>query len=740
MTVATENKLNLQRKQAMQTLLGFLSGLLELETESAKSLDRLTRLDSFLRADAHPLAADLSFRAILPGTLRASANPLPADLSGDELDSLSDIGAYIGLRMDRATLTASAAAEASATQTPLVARLGDGRGWLVVYGFSAGRVCVALVQGEVIEKRRIKPAAVKELLGLPDGRLEDWLLVQAKAPLSGAVSHDHHAHLPPLSRLIELMRADHADLWIVLGLALGSGLLALASPVAVQALVNTVAMSGMGQPLLVLSTILFFFLTFAGAVHVLQSYLVEIVQRRIFVRLATDLAYRLPRVRSDAYEHHHGPELVNRFFDVLTVQKAGSSLLLDGLSTAVQALVGLIMLAFYHPFLLAFDVVLVLAIFFIIFVLGRGGVATSIQESLAKYALVAWLEIVAGNMQTFKFNGGPELAAQRTDALALDYLAAKRNHYQVLLRQIIGSVTLYAIASTALLAIGGYLVIDGHLTLGQLVAAELIVSSALISLVKFGKHLEGYYDLMAGADKIGHLLDLPLEHEHGVTPVITGSVSLAVRGLSFGFGAKQPVFSNFTMQVQPGERIAVFGGHGSGKSTLAALLCGLRQPGNGHIEINGIDLGKLRLEALRNRVAMVGRAEFFRDSLFENVRLGRSDLGRDEVKQALDAVGLLDDVAGLSEDGLDTDLSPSGAPLSAAQGRLLLLARAIAGRPALLILDGILDEMDEATRERVVPALFADDAPWTLLVLTGSPNVAALCGRTVALQGVDGHV
>jgi len=285
---------------------------------------------------------------------------------------------------------------------------------------------------------------------------------------------------------------------------------------------------------------------------------------------------------------------------------------------------------------------------------------------------------------------------------------------------------------------GGYLVIDGHLTLGQLVAAELIVSSALISLVKFGKHLEGYYDLMAGADKIGHLLDLPLEREQGVAPVMAGPVSLAVRGLSFGFGAKQPVFSNLTMLVQPGERVAVSGGHGSGKSTLAAFVCGLRQPGKGHIEINGVDLGNLRLEALRNRIAVVGRAELFRDSLFENVRLGRSELGRDEVEQALDAVGLLDDIASL-EDGLDTDLSPSGAPLSAAQGRLLLLARAIAGRPALLIPDAILDEMDEETRRRIAPTLFAGDAPWTLLVLTGSPNVAALCGRVVELQGVDGH-
>jgi len=697
MPASAEFKQSSQRKKTMQTLLGFLLALLELEIKPVMSLERLIHLDF-----------------------------------DDALDALPEIGDNFGLRMDRVALTPTAAAEASAAQTPLVAHLADGRGWLVVYGFGAGRVRVALVQGEVIEEYRLKPDAVGEQLGLSAGWVGDWFLVQAKAPLANAVSHDAHAHLSPLRRLIALMRADHADLWLVLGLALGSGLLALASPVAVQALVNTVTMGGMGQPLLVLSVILFFFLTFAGAVHVLTSYLVEIVQRRIFVRLAADLAYRLPRVRRDAYTHHQGVELVNRFFDVLTVQKAGSALLLDGLSTVVQTCVGLIMLAFYHPFLLAFDVVLLLSISAIIFLLGRGGVATSINESVSKYALVAWLEVIAGNMQTFKFSGGPELAAKRTDKLALAYLANKRRHYRILLRQVIGSVALYAIASTALLAIGGYLVIDGHLTLGQLVAAELIVSSALISLVKFGKHLEGYYDLMAGADKIGYLLDLPLEPEHGLTPLMEGPAKLEIRDLSFGFSAKRPLFSRFNCLLQPGDKVAVFGGHGSGKTLLANLLCGLRPLQKGSIEINAVELGNLRLEALRRHIAVVGGIEIIGDSLLENVRLGREELSLDAIKQVLDAVGLSEEIVGHD---LDVELTPGGSPLSATQALLLMLARAIVGKPSLLILDAILDDIDEDTLNRIAPVLFADDAPWTLLVLTASPNVAALCERMVSLTG-----
>jgi putative ABC transport system ATP-binding protein len=282
-----------------------------------------------------------------------------------------------------------------------------------------------------------------------------------------------------------------------------------------------------------------------------------------------------------------------------------------------------------------------LAIGFILLVLGRGGVETAIAESKSKYALVAWLEIVARNLLTFKSDGGSAWAVERADALAHDYLASKRAHYRVLLRQIIGSLSLYAIASTALLAIGGYLVIAGQLTLGQLVAAELIVSSVLASLIKFGKQLEGFYDLMAGADKIGHLLDLPLERGAGVAPKKQGPASLSVRGLQFGYGSKHKVLRGLDLHVRPGERVAVFGGHGSGKSSLARLLIGLRSPNSGQIELDGVDIGDWRLEALRQRVALVSRMEVVEDSLLENVRVGRAGIDLHEIRDALQAVGLL---------------------------------------------------------------------------------------------------
>ncbi|OAI05483.1 peptidase domain-containing ABC transporter [Methylomonas methanica] len=693
MSTASGFKEHPHRKQSTLTLLEFLFGLLEMHSQAQGLTERLIE-----------------------------------SAGADSQAALVAIGDHLGLNMESVLLTPTAAANASAPQTPLLTSLSDGYGWIVLYGFRGGKVRVALAQGEVIEERLVKPADIGKLLGRSDAGISEWLLAQAQAPFENAVSQDHHAHMPPFRRLLELLRADRHDLWLLLGLALGSGLLALASPVAVQALVNTVAMGGMGQPLIVLATILFFFLSFAGAVYVLESYLVEIVQRRIFVRLAADLAYRLPRVRSDTYDSQHGAELVNRFFDVLTLQKAGSSLLLDGLSTVVQTCVGLIMLAFYHPFLLAFDVVLLLAITAIVFLLGRGAVTTAIQESISKYALVAWLESVAGNIQTFKFGNGAAMAANRTDQLALDYLTAKRQHYRVLLGQVIGSVALYAIASTALLAIGGYLVIDGHLTLGQLVAAELIVSSALLALIKFGKHLEGFYDLMAGTDKIGHLLDLPLEASAEVDAEFNGPASLTISNLKFGFNSQRPLFSGFSMHVQPGEKVAILGGPGSGKTALASLLSGMRQAQAGQIQINGQTLDDLRLSSLRQNIAVVSRLEIFHDSMLENVRLGDANVSAADVERALVKVGL----TGMD---LDTVMSPGGSPLANSQAIQVMLARAITSRPALLIVDGILDALDAKLQQKLALALLTADAPWTLLLLTGSTETAALCQRLIRLPG-----
>jgi putative ABC transport system ATP-binding protein len=615
-------------------------------------------------------------------------------------------------------------------QTPVVSVFKNGV--FVFYGFSSGRFRVVHIYEEQIDEHLFSLNETLQFLNENPKNTFDFLMIQPKKPLEQAVSHDHHHHLTPFERLVAMLSPERTDLWLILGLGLGSGLLALSAPIAVQAVVNTVAMGGMGQPLVVLCTILFVFLAFLGAIFVLESYLAEMIQRRLFVRLATDLAYRLPKIRRHLYDTHRGAELINRFFDIQTVQKSTAMLVLDGVRLLMQTIAGLILLAFYHPFLLSFDIALLLTIAFIMFVLGRNGVKTSISESKAKYALVDWLEVIAENKTTFKAATGEQFAQEKIDILSNNYLTEKEAHYRILLRQIIGSVTLYAIANTGLLLIGGDLVIEKQLTLGQLVAAELIVSTVLASLIKFGKHLESFYDLLTAVDKIGHLLDLPLENEKGQIVDLPPAVSLTAKNVSFHYQSMPAVLNNVNFQIAAGEKIAFLGQASCGKSTLCEVLFGLREAQKGDIEIEHIKLQSFHLPALRERIALLNEIEIIDGSLLENVLLGRENIDSAQVEKLLNDLELLEKLHTQFGKTLFLPLSEAGSPLSKTQQRLLMLARVTINQPALLIIDSFLDELDEKTLDCALKYLF--EMKTTVLIFTKKPQIASRCERVISME------
>lgn len=539
--------------------------------------------------------------------------------------------------------------------------------------------------------------------------------------------------MSPIRRLLNLLRPEFGDIAIVVAFSIGVGVLALSAPIAVQALVNFVAFGGLVQPLVILGLVLLVCLGMAGLMRAFTAYVVEILQRRLFVRVVADLGYRLPRVRIDAYDRHHGPELVNRFFDVLTVQKVGATLLLDGVAAVLQTIIGLLILAFYHPVLLAFAVILIFGILSILFVLGRGAVVTAIIESKAKYAVAASLEEIARNPLTFRFDGGADYAFQRADSLAMDYVKARRKHFAVVFRQILGALGLQALAATALLTLGGWLVIEGQLTLGQLVASELIVSIVLASFTKFGKKLEGFYDLLAAVDKLGQLMDLPLERSYGEDHVIESEgASVMFHDMSFGFDEQRLILKDFSLAIAPGERICIAGGHGFGKSTLAELLSGLRTPTLGRIEIDGVDLREQSLKSLRENVSVVKGLEVIDGTIEDNVRMNRQDVTATDVRKALSYIGLLEEIRNLP-DGMQTVLTSTAAPLSYGQARRLMLARAIVGKPRVLVLDDLLDDMDTEAGREVEKLLTDKDRQWTVIVLTRNERLADLVDRVVRL-------
>jgi len=608
--------------------------------------------------------------------------------------------------------------------------------WVVVGGRGAGgRIDVWEPTGRD-EKNRMSWSAFTRRVGQGDpDALMPWLFVEPVAPAVDMLGAPG-SRLGVFGRLWALLQAERADLGVILAYAVGIGILGLATPLVVQVLVNTVGFTALVTPVFVLTGLLMLCLAFAAVLRGLKRYAIEILQRRVFVQITADLAWRLPRVKASAWDRRRGAELVNHFFDVLTVQKAASSLLVDGLSAAISAAVGLLLLAVYHPALLGFGIFLVVSIVVLMAGLGRRGPDTAIAESKAKYRVAGWLEEVAEHPGLFKLPGGAQLALQRADDLAHYYLDKRESHFAIFFRQYVGTLGLQVVAASALLGLGGWLVVERQLSLGQLVAAELVVAAILAAYAKFADKLDIFYDLLAGLDKLGVLVDLPLESQTGSAPPPTGSpVELVLDGVSFSFPGAGPVLKSVDLAAEPGARVAICGKDGAGKSVLADLIFDLRTPSSGTIRFDGSDLRELRPKAVRQVAALSRGPEVVSGTVFENVALGRPEVTSDDVAHALRLVGLEDVVAALPE-GISTQLAPSGEPLSDTQVLRLMIARAVAEQPRLLLIDHTLDALAPHAQGRVLDGLMDTEAPWTLIVFTQDPAVLSGFPRRYAL--VDG--
>ncbi|MBM3761463.1 MAG: ABC transporter ATP-binding protein [Acidobacteria bacterium] len=542
------------------------------------------------------------------------------------------------------------------------------------------------------------------------------------------------AHPTPIRRLLGWMFAEKTDIWVVVIYSIAIGLLSLVVPIATQSLVNTIAFGTLLQPLVVLALLVLLGLTFAAMLKVLRSHVVEVMQRRLFVRVSKDSIERLLRVKIQAYDDDHGPELVNRFFEVVTLQKGGASLLVEGLEVLMTTLIGMILLAAYHPVLLIFSVVLAFSIFVVLFPLGFGAVRTAIQESKAKYSLAAWLQELARHPATFKSKPGATFALDRSDDMVTDYLNYRRYHWRVLLRQIIGSHAMQAIGTAGVLGAGGYLVMERQLTLGQLVAAELVVAASLNSFSKFGKQLETFYDLLAAVDKLGYLTDLPTEPSGNESITGTHGASIELRKIGFAHHGRHSLLQDLDLMIPAGSRFGITGTSGSGKSSLADLIYGFREPSTGTILFDGSDYRSLKLYDLRGNIALVRGIEIFHGTIEENIRLGVKDLSSADLREILVTVNLLDTVESFP-DGLQTMLTTGGQPLTPSQSYQLMLARAMALKPRILILDEILDRMEDGpAQDALMERLIAPENPWTLIVISRSQTVLRHCLQHIELE------
>jgi ABC-type bacteriocin/lantibiotic exporter with double-glycine peptidase domain len=543
-------------------------------------------------------------------------------------------------------------------------------------------------------------------------------------------------------RFFRLLELDRKDIGYIYLYAIFAGIITLSLPLGIQAIINLMVGGEVSSSLFLLIGIISAGIAFNGFLTVMQLTVTETLQRRIFTRSAFEFAWRIPRLKLEALSGIYPPELINRFFDTITVQKGIPKILIDFSTALLQIVFGVILLSLYHPFFVFFGLLLLFILFFIFRFTVKRGLQTSLTESKYKYQVAHWLEELGRAMNIFKLSGTSNLPVRRTDELVGSYLDARKNHFKVLLIQY-GSVVLFKTLITAiLLTLGSVLVIQNKISIGQFVAAEIIVILIMNSAEKLILSMENIYDVLTGLEKIGFVADLPLEQSKGIHLDKIQSqqgIEIELDGVTFKYqDSSQPTLKNISLHIKPGEKICISGFNGSGKSTLTKLLGGLYTSYEGMITFNSIPLKNIHLDSLRKEIGTLSsQDEIFNSTILENISLGNTEVSFQTILNTAKEIDLHNYINQLP-DGYNTMLIANGLNIPRSMRTKIILARTLIFQPEILLLDNFMPRLERREKQLIVDYLTSEKKHWTLIGISNNPAFAKKCDRVIVLQ--DGEI
>ena len=522
----------------------------------------------------------------------------------------------------------------------------------------------------------------------------------------------------PMQRLRRLLAVDKKEITQVYVYALLNGLVNLSLPLGIQAIINLIQGGEVSTSWIILVAFVLIGIALTGVFQLMQLRIVENIAQKIFSRASFEFAFRIPRIKYSELYKYYAPELANRFFDTLTIQKGLSKILIDFSLAAFQIVAGLVVLSLYHSFFILFGVALIALVYTIIVFTGPRGLKTSLDESKYKYAVAHWLEEIARTKMSFKLIKDPEIALTQTDARVTDYIQSRESHFKILLGQFISLIGFKVLVAAGLLIIGGLLVFRQEMNIGQFVAAEIIIILIINSVEKLIKSLDSIYDVLTALEKIGYVTDMELENVEGLCfEDQIDSMQLSVSNLKFTFPDKQGlILDDISFEVPAAESIVILGSSGSGKSTLMALLAGINEPSEGVIRYNGLSVQSVNGNSLRQHIGYaLSNNQIFQGTLLDNISMGREVITTSDVVQAIEMVNLGEFIKSLPM-GLNTILDPEGTRIPRSAVNKIILARAVVSKPTLLLLEDPLDHVPAVEKEVIIQKLTAENTSWSIVV------------------------
>jgi len=527
--------------------------------------------------------------------------------------------------------------------------------------------------------------------------------------------------MSPLQRFKNLVEVDKKDIYQILMYAILGGVISLSLPLGIQSIVNFIQAGKVSTSWIVLVIMVVIGVAFVGILKIMQYRITENLQQKIFVRSSFEFAYRFPKIKFNYLYNYSAPELANRFFDTLSVQKGFSKLLLDIFGAVLQILFGVILLSLYHPFFIFFGFIILAILYFIFKLNFTAGLETSLKESKYKYRVAHWIQEIARNHLSFKSKNVFEFSLQKNDKIVSKYLVQRENHFAILRRQFIQLTGFKVLVTAGLLIIGGILVLNQQMNIGQFVDAEIIILTIITAVEKLFSGLELFYDVLTSLEKLGTVVDMEIETEKANPnyQLEDDPIIIETNNVCFKFpDSESPVLQNINLKIEPNDCVLIEGENGSGKTTLLRILSRLIEPSTGNVFINNVNYKKFAVEDYQSKIGIITINDtLFEGTILENITCKNPKITNQKLKEVTDNLDITNYIKRLPS-GFDTRVYAEGKQINSSIIQKILLARCIINEPKILFLEEPLSKVDPKKSNQIIDYLTDKKHDWTLVIIS----------------------
>ncbi|WMN07795.1 ABC transporter transmembrane domain-containing protein [Marivirga arenosa] len=548
---------------------------------------------------------------------------------------------------------------------------------------------------------------------------------------------DDNFKIHPFNRFLQLLKPEKSLVFTIYLYAIFAGLISLSLPLGIQAIINLIMGGQVSTSWVILVILVILGIVANGYLQVRQLTINEVLQQKIFSRASFEFAYRIPRLRLDQIKNQYLPELINRFFDTMSVQKGLSKILIDFSTAFFQIIFGLLLVSFYHPFFIVFSFFLVLLIFLIVRFTGPKGLKTSLVESKHKYETAHWLEELARNVETFKMAGESTLSLEKNDEKTDSYIKARKTHFDVIINQFSLMIGFKAVVAAGLLLIGGILVIEQQMNIGQFVAAEIIVILIINSVEKMIFTIESIYDVLTSVEKIAAVTDLPLEDVLNNTKDFNQeeAMSLKLKKVTLTDKTTDYVYlNNLELDVKGGEKIGIAGDTNTGKAILLQFISGWYSDYEGNILYNGISANDLNLTDIRREIGdCMSTGNLFQGTIEENIMIGSPLCSFSEVQKAAEITGLSEFIES-SNKGYQIMIYPGDNTFPKKIQQQIKWTRGILGNKSLILWEDVFGTTSREEKLKFTDYLCDKSINRTVLMVSNDMKILEKCDRVLGME------